>query len=57
MWQTVVMKELEPSIVSFPMEYYTAIEKDTFESALMRSMNPEPFIQSEEVRKRKTNMY
>ena len=29
------------------MEYYSAIKKNTFESALMRWMNLEPIIQSE----------
>ena len=33
------------------MEYYSAIERNTFESVLMRWMNLEPIIQSE-VRKR-----
>ena len=29
------------------MEYYSAIKRNTFESVLMRWMNPEPIIQSE----------
>ena len=29
------------------MEYYSAIKKNTFDSVLMRWMNPEPTIQSE----------
>ena len=29
------------------MDYYSAIKRDTFESALMREMNLEPIIQSE----------
>ena len=36
----------------YTMEYYSAIERNTFESVLMRWMNLEPIIQSE-VRKRK----
>ena len=35
----------------YTMEYYSAIERNTFESVLMRWMNLEPIIQSE-VRKR-----
>ena len=31
----------------YTMEYYSAIERNAFESVLMRWMNPEPFIQSE----------
>ena len=31
----------------YPMEYYSAIKKNTFESVLMRLMKLEPFIQSE----------
>ena len=37
------------------MEYYSAIERNAFESVLTRWMNLEPIIQSE-VRKRKTNI-
>ena len=37
------------------MEYYSAIERNRFESVLMRWMNLEPIIQSE-IRKRKTNI-
>ena len=29
------------------MEYYSAMERNTFESVLMRRMNLEPIIQSE----------
>ena len=36
-------------------QYYSAIKKNTFESVIMRWMNPEPRVQSE-VRKRKTNI-
>ena len=35
----------------YTMEYYPAIKRNTFESLLMRQMNPEPVIQSE-VKKR-----
>ena len=35
------------------MEYYPAIKKNTFESVLVRSMKPEPFIQSEVSQKEK----
>ena len=35
------------------MEYYSAIEKNAFESVLMRWMKPEPIIESE-VSQRKT---
>ena len=37
------------------MEYYSAIERNTFESVLIRLMNLEPIIQSE-VSQRKTNI-
>ena len=40
----------------YTMRYYLAIERNTFESVLMRGMNLEPIIQSE-VRERKTNIY
>ena len=35
------------------MEYYSAIERNTFESVLMRQMNLEPIIQSEVSQKEK----
>ena len=35
------------------MEYYSAIKRNTFESVLMRWMNPEPIIQSEVSQKNK----
>jgi len=35
------------------MEYYSAIEKNTFESFLMRWINLEPIIQSEVSQKEK----
>ena len=38
----------------YTIEYYSAIEKNTFESILMRWMKLEPIIQSE-VRKKNTN--
>ena len=37
----------------YTMEYYSAIEKNTFESVLMRWMKPEPIIQSEVSQKEK----
>ena len=37
----------------YPMEYYSAIKKNTFESALMRWMKLEPIIQSEVSQKEK----
>ena len=38
---------------SLTMEYYSAIERNTFESVLMTWMNLEPIIQSEVSQKRK----
>ena len=35
------------------MEYYSAIKRNTFESVLMRWMNPESIIQSEVTQKEK----
>ena len=40
----------------YTMEYYLAIKMNTYESVLMRWMNPEPIIQSES-KKRKTNIF
>ena len=37
----------------YTMEYYSAIKRNTFESVLMRWMNPEPTIQSEVSQKEK----
>ena len=37
----------------FTMEYYSAIERNTFESGLMRWVNLEPVIQSEVSQKEK----
>ena len=37
----------------YTMEYYSAIKRDTFESALMRWMNLKPIIQSEVSQKEK----
>ena len=37
----------------YPMEYYSAIKKNTFESVLMRWMKLEPIIQSEVSQKEK----
>ena len=42
------------AVVHIPvMEYYSAIEKNTFESVLMRWMKLEPIIQSEVSQKEK----
>ena len=41
----------------FTMEYYSAIKKNTFESALMRWRNLEPIIQSEVSQKEKQILY
>ena len=40
----------------YTMEYYSAIKRNEFESILMRWTKLEPIIQSEEVRKRNTNI-
>ena len=40
-------------MVHYTMEYYSAIEKNTFESVLMRWMKLEPIIQSEVSQKEK----
>ena len=37
----------------YPMEYYSAIKKNTFESVLMRRMKVEPIIQSKVSQKEK----
>ena len=37
----------------YTMEYYSDIKRNTFESVLMRWMNPEPIIQSEVSQKEK----
>ena len=37
----------------YPMEYDSTIKRNTFESVLMRWMNPEPIIQSEVSQKKK----
>ena len=39
----------------YTMKYYSAINKNTFESVLMRWMNLEPIIQSEVSQKKNTN--
>ena len=39
----------------YTMEYYSVIEKNTFESVLMRWMKLEPIIQSEVSQKENTN--
>ena len=41
------------AVVRIQMEYYSAIKKNTFESALMRWMKLEPIIQSEVSQKEK----
>ena len=42
----------------YPMEYYSAIKKNTFESVLMRWMKLEPIIHSEVSQKEKlTHIY
>ena len=41
------------AVVHIQMEYYSAIEKNTFESVLMRWMKLEPIIQSEVSQKKK----
>ena len=40
----------------YTMDYYSAIKRNTFESVLMRWMNPELIIQSE-VRQKEKNKY
>ena len=37
----------------YTMEYYSALKRNTFESVLMRWMNPEPVVQSEVSQKEK----
>ena len=41
---------------AYTIEYSSAIERNTFESVLMRWMNPAPIIQSEESQKGKINI-
>ena len=43
----------EGYVYIYTMEYYSAIEKNTFESVLMRWMKLEPIIQSEVSQKEK----
>ena len=40
----------------YTMEYYSLLEKNAFESVLMRCMNLEPIIQSEVSQKAMTNL-
>ena len=40
----------------YTMEYYSAIERNAFESVLMRWINLEPIYSVKSVRKRKTNI-
>ena len=44
---------MDKEVVVHTMEYYSAIKRNTFESVLMRQMNPEPIIQSEVSQKEK----
>ena len=39
----------------YTMEYYSATERNTFESVLMKWINLEPIIQTEVSQKEKTN--
>ena len=41
----------------YTMEYYSAIQRNTFESVLMRWMNLEPIIQSEVSQKEKNKYH
>ena len=41
------------AVVRIPMEYYSAIKKNAFESVLMKWMKLEPIIQSEVNQKEK----
>ena len=41
------------AVVHIPMEYYSAIKKNAFESVLMKWMKLEPIIQSEVNQKEK----
>ena len=41
----------------YTMEYYSAIQRNAFESVLMRWMNPEPIIHSEVSQKEKNNYH
>ena len=40
----------------YTMEYYSALKRNKFESALVRWMNLEPVIQSKVSQKKKTNI-
>ena len=46
-------KEVLVHIYSGTMEYYSVIKRNAFESVLMRWMNLEPIIQSEESEREK----
>ena len=41
----------------YTVEYYAAMNRDTFESVLTRWMNSEPIIQSEVSQKKKNNYH
>ena len=41
----------------YTMEYYSAIERNAFESVLMRWVNPEPIIQSKVSQKEKNKYH
>ena len=49
-------KWIKKLLYIYTMEYYSAIEWNTFESVLMRWMNLEPIIQNEVNQKRKINI-
>ena len=44
------------AVVHIPMEYYSAIKKNAFESVLMKWMKLEPIVQSE-VSQKETHQY
>ena len=51
---SLLLSMLSRLVITFlPMEYYSAIKSNTFESVLMRWMNLEPIIQSEVSQKEK----
>ena len=48
-----ISRQMDKAVVHIPMEYYSVIKKNTFESVLMRWMKLEPIIQSEVSQKEK----
>ena len=44
---------MDNEAMAHTMEYYSAIERNAFESVLMRWVNPEPIIQSKVSQKEK----